>query len=140
VRNPIRLLIILLFSMSPVSAPAQRILVAGVKQVSACEYAIRPLESDLRTIDFPRDWTIVIACNTITWDNLRRKADALQTNTAFTNLQGRITVINAEIYREMPPLSGTMHRTSKLVLQHEYGHIVCRCSDERRADRAGGLD
>ena len=126
--------------MAPVSAPAQYILVAGVKQVAACQDAIRPLEIDLRTVPFPKDWTIVIACNQIVWDNLRRKGDALQTNTAFTNLQGHITVINAAIYREMLPLSGTMYRTQKLVLQHEHGHIVCACSDESKADRAGGLD
>lgn len=138
-KNPYRLSCILLLSMLPVAAPAQKILVAGVKQVASCEFAVRALQADLRTMDFPKDWTFVIACTQIAWEKLQRKADTLQTNTGFTNVQGRITVINARIYFEMPPLSGTTHPTPQLVLQHERGHIVCGCNDEWKADRAAGL-
>ena len=138
-RNPYRLSCILLFFMLPVAAPAQKILVAGVKKVADCEFAVRPLRAGLRTVPFPKDWTLVLACNQIVWEKLQRLADAFQTNTGFTNVQGRITVINARIYLEMPPLSGTTYPTPNLILQHEYGHIVCRCNDEWKADRAAGL-
>ena len=138
-RNPYRLSCILLFFMLPVAAPAQKILVAGVKKVAACEFAVRPLQADLRTTHFPKDWTFVLACTQTAWEKLQRLADAFQTNTGFTNVPGRITVINARIYLEMPPLSGTTHPTPKLVLQHERGHIVCGCNDEWKADRAAGL-
>jgi hypothetical protein len=122
-----------------VCAHAQRILVAGVKQPADCQFATAPLIKDLRGIGFPRDWTIVVACNPIEWQKLQRKGDAFGTNTAYTNLDGRITVVNAEIYRESLLLHGTTHSTPKLVLEHEHGHVVCQCNDEGQADRAAGL-
>ncbi len=125
--------------MLPVAAPAQKILVAGVKNVADCEFAVRPLQADLRTTHFPREWTFVLACNQIVWEKLQRLADALQTNTGFTNVQGRITVLNARIYLEMPPLSGSVYPTPKLVLRHELGQIAGGCGDEWKADRAAGI-
>jgi hypothetical protein len=122
-----------------VCSHAQHILVAGVKQAADCHFAVAPLIEDLNGIGFPEDWTIVVACTPVMWEQLRRKGDGFRTNTAFTNLAGRLTVVNAEIYRESLPLRGTTHWSPKLVLEHEHGHVVCRCNDERRADRAAGL-
>jgi hypothetical protein len=139
VRNPYRLSCILLFFMLPVAAPAQKIVVAGVKAVADCAFAAHPLQADLRTTHFPADWTFVLACTPIVWEKLQRTADALETNTGFTNVQGRITVLNARIYLEMPPLSGTTHPTARLILRHEHGHILCGCNDEWKADRAAGI-
>lgn len=138
-RNPYRLSCILLFFMLPVAAPAQKIVVAGVKEAADCAFAAHPLQADLRTAHFPADWTFVLACTPIVWEKLQRMADAFETNTGFTNLQGRITVLNGRIYLEMPPLSGTTHPTAKLILQHEHGHILCGCNDEWKADRAAGI-
>ena len=114
---------------------AQQIFVAGTKTVAQCDYAVRPLVSDLNAIGFPRDWTFVVACTPFMWDHLRAKADARATQTAFTNVAGRITVVNGAIYLEPLPLHGTAHRTPRMVLQHERGHILCNCGDEREADR-----
>lgn len=138
-RNPYRLSCILLLFMLPGAAPAQRILVAGVKQVSSCEGPVRLLQADLRAIHFPKDWTFVVACNPIMWETLQRAGNAFETHTGFTNLNGRTTVLNARIYAEMPPLSGSRHATTRLVLQHELGHVLCGCGDEWRADEAGGV-
>jgi len=118
---------------------AQRVLVAGVKHPADCEFATVKLIKDLHAIGFPQDWTIVVACNPISWEELQRKGDAFSTHTAYTNLVGRITVVNAEIYRVPLPLRGSTHSTPKLVLQHEHGHVVCHCRDEAQADRAAGL-
>ena len=134
-RNPVRLACIVLPFVLTLSTHAQRILVAGTHRVASCDFATRPLIRDLAGLTFPGDWTIVVACNKVAWQNLRQKADALQTATAFTNLDHRITVINGEIYRETLPLSGTEHETPRLVLKHEAGHILCRCQDESTADR-----
>ncbi len=77
-----------------------------------------------------------MACNDIVWQRLRRKADAQGTDTAFT-IQHGITILNGLTYLEMPPLRGSVHASPRLVLKHEYGHILCKCHDEIMADRAG---
>ncbi len=138
-RNPIRLSCILLLSILPTVGQAQqRILLVGVKQAKECEFATRPLQADLRQINFPPNWTFVVACNPIAWQALQRMADAAQTNTAFTNLHGNVTVLNGGMYRATLPLRGTLHLTPIAVLEHEFGHIVCACQDELKADRAAG--
>jgi len=138
VRNPIRLSAILLLFAAPLASHAQHIFVAGVKQVTGCEFATRPLLADLQQLHYPSGWTIVVACNRLVWEQLRRNADAMETNTAFTNVAGHFTVLNGEIYREMLPLRGTEQRTPGLVLKHELGHIVCSCDEEAVASRSSG--
>lgn len=138
-QNLFRLKCILSLLALTVCVRAQRVLVAGVKHPADCEFATVKLIKDLHAIGFPQDWTIVVACNPISWEELQRKGDAFSTHTAYTNLVGRITVVNAEIYRVPLPLRGSTHSTPKLVLQHEHGHVVCHCSDEAQADRAVGL-
>ena len=110
---------------------------AGVERAANCGFATRPLIADLNELRYPKEWTVLVACNVLVWEQLQRNADAFETETAFTNLRGRITVLNGEIYREILPLRGTSHRTPRLVLRHELGHIICGCGDEARADRAG---
>jgi hypothetical protein len=119
----------------PLSTSAQKILVVGVNRVASCEFATQPLVHDLVGLGYPRDWTIVVACTKIVWQELQHRADAQQTETAFTSLDHRMTVLNGEIYRESLPLRWTTHRTPRLVLKHEAGHILCRCPDEDAADR-----
>lgn len=134
-RNPIRLLGILLLSLQTVAAHAQKILVAGVKRAVHCEFATKPLIADLHVVRYPHDWTIIVACNDIVWQRLQRKADAQLTNTAFTYIHEGITVLNGLMYLQMP--YGTAHPTPRQVLKHELGHIICGCGNEARADRSG---
>ena len=94
---------------------------------------------DLQIVPYPVDWTIIVACNQVAWKQVQQKADALQTNTAFTNLRDRITVINGDIYLAVLPLPGA-HRNPKIILQHEAGHIICNCDNEDMADVAGGIN
>jgi hypothetical protein len=140
VRNPLRLLAILLLSLFPLSSPAQQVLVIGVKTPDRCRFATAPLMADLATVHYPKDWTIVVACTPAVWDQLQRKADARQTNTGFTNLDNHITAINGEIYRAVLPLRDTAHGVPRLVLRHEQGHILCHCTREEEADRAAGIE
>ena len=81
----------------------------------------------------------VVACNPTAWEELQRNADASGTSTAFTNVRGHITILNGTIYLQSLPLRGTTHRTPRMVLEHEYGHLVFQCGDEGKADRAVGL-
>jgi hypothetical protein len=139
VRNPFRPSAIVLLSLLSVATQAQKIFVAGVKRAADCKFATKPLIHDLQAIRHAHDWTIVVVCNEVVWQRLRRKADAQGTDTAFTNVQHRITVLNSLMYLEELPLRGTAHHTPQLVLQHEYGHILCECDDEMSADRAAGI-
>jgi hypothetical protein len=140
VRNPLRLFAILLLLCLPLAMRAQQILTLGVKQPASCRFATGPLIADLERVRYPKDWTIVVACTRTMWEQLQRKADAQQTKTGFTDLQNHITAINGEIYRATLPLQGTSHRFPRLVLKHEQGHILCRCSQELEADRAAGIE
>ena len=137
-RNPFRVVCIL--TLFAACVQAQQVFVAGSKTVVGCGYAVRPLVADLNAVRFPSDWTVVVACTPTMWSYLQAKADAGETATAFTNLRGRVTVVNGAIYLETPPLHGTPHRTPRTVLQHERGHILCRCSDEQKADSLSGPD
>ena len=134
-RNPIRMGVIVVLSLMSLKTHAQQVLAAGVEDAKACEFALRPLLADLQSLHYPHDWRIIVACNRPTWARLQGKFDAGLTRTAFTNVRGRITVLNGEIYCETLPLTGTIHRNPKLVLKHELGHILCRCESEQEADR-----
>jgi hypothetical protein len=78
---------------------------------------------------FPDDWRIVLVCDLPTWEYLRRKADALAARNAFTNLKGRITVVNWQLFAQP-----SVMRPAQRVLAHERGHITCACGDEHRAE------
>ncbi len=134
-RNPIRLGVIVVLSLMSLKTHAQQVFAAGVKDVEACEFALRPLLADLQSIRYPHDWRIIVACNGPTWARLQGKFDAGLTRTAFTNVKWRITILNGEIYCEPLPLTGTRHRNPRLVLKHELGHVLCKCESEQEADR-----
>ena len=78
---------------------------------------------------YPKDWTIVVTCSDGDWLFLQRKADAMQTDHAFTNLKAKITVIRGDVFLNPPQF-----RPARLILLHELGHIACRCGNEDRAE------
>ena len=138
--NPLRLKCILpLWVILSGTLQCQNIFVVGVSKPDRCAFATKPLIQDLNGIGFPKDWTFAVACSQTAWRALQRKWDTFGTGTAFTNLEGRITILNGTIYLQSLPLRGTIHRTPRIVLEHEYGHIICRCADEAKADKAAGL-
>lgn len=139
-KNPFRLGFILLLSTALSSMlQAQKIVVLGVPAADKCTFATKPLIEDLKSIGFPKDWTIAVACTPDIWERLQRKRDDFNTVTAFTNLKGRLTVLNGAIYLEPVLLRGTRHWTPRSVLAHELGHILCNCDDEAKADKAASL-
>jgi hypothetical protein len=80
-------------------------------------------------IAYPKDWTVVVACSDSDWQYLQRKADAMSTKHAFTNVRGKTTVIRGELF--LNPLIG---RSVRLMLLHELGHIACQCWNEDTAE------
>jgi hypothetical protein len=97
------------------------------KACSALPIAVRVINA-LPTA-YPKDWTIVVACSEMDWQYLQCKGDAHDTNHAFTNLKGKITVVRGDMF-----LNPEMGRPPRMVLLHELGHITCNCGDEGKAE------
>ena len=90
---------------------------------------IKPAEVEIARVPFPPGWTVVVACNDVRWFLLQRKGDAQDTQHAFTNLKGQITVVRGAIF--LPVIAV---RPAHRVLLHEIGHIQCLCGDEWKAE------
>jgi hypothetical protein len=102
----------------------------GGRADGACLTAMQSLETELKLIVFPDDWTIGVTCNSVTWEAARHRAGNPPTKTAFTGLKPKLTVINAAVFQELEPV---YRRT----LAHELGHIRCSCASEGRAEDEG---
>ena len=100
----------------------------GVKTVAACAFAIGPLKQIVDPLGFPGDWRIIVACTDGEWQDITRHFDATAARSAFTMRDAKVTVINADIFRERI-YSGPEH-----TLRHELGHIVCNSRSEEVAD------
>lgn len=91
--------------------------------------AMKPALSEIAHVPFPMEWIVVVACNDVRWEALQRKADALATWGAFTNVKGKITVVRGTIF-----LQSMGSRSVRRILLHEVGHIRCNCGDEGKAE------
>ena len=131
-KHHLRLVCILLLLPSFLPTQAQVVVqLVGIQHAAQCKYATAPLLEILNTYaKFPPGWTIVVACSDIAWQVLRSHADAIDTNHAFTNMKGHLTVINSAIFR-----SPEVGRPPQRILAHELGHIRCGCDDERKAEK-----
>lgn len=117
--------IVLLLSLCPHAAATLRVLATN----KTCP-AVKLLLEEISQVPFPEDWTIVLACTRLDWEKLQRTGDAQAARRAFSNLEGKITVLNGAIFYHAN-VGRPVHR----VLLHEAGHIHCRCSDEDQAER-----
>ena len=77
---------------------------------------------------YPADWSFLLACTDAEWDAILRRADIRGTDTAFTILPKRTTVLRAKMF--IQPLE----RGYKNTLWHELGHIQCNCMSEDKAN------
>jgi hypothetical protein len=102
----------------------------GSNADGACLQALRTLDRELKIIQFPNDWTVGVTCNSVTWEAARHRAGDPPTQTAFTGLKPKLTVINAAVFQQ---LESVYRRT----LAHERGHILCNCASEGRAEDEG---
>ena len=123
--------LLLVATTLPSLCPAE----SGKKPVKvwATDRACAPLEpalDEIAAVPFPSGWTLVVACHETEWQMLQTKADAQASKHAFTNLAGRITVLNGAIF-----LQGVVSRPAHRILLHEIGHIQCNCGDENKAER-----
>ena len=110
------------------SSVGPKILVFGVDTVKDCSPQIAALQEELVTLHFPDDWKIGVACSSIGWNSLRKIGDFQKSDSAFTNIRKRSTVVNSEIFNHF-------RSSYRHVLAHELGHIACDCADEDKAER-----
>ncbi len=90
---------------------------------SRCDDMTKPVMEAIKKLPFPVGWKIVVACNDITWENLRRHAGNPKTKVAFTSLDAHITIVNGNRMQFPEPLESPQR-----VLAHELEHIRCNCS------------
>jgi hypothetical protein len=102
----------------------------GVKTLSECAPILAEARFTLAKLNssYPADWTIDIACTDMEWQRILRMADQHKTNTAFSVLEKKHTIINGAIFRKW---RSSYTRT----LSHELGHILCNCADEAVAEK-----
>jgi hypothetical protein len=140
VKKSLRLLCILsVLAPCSVAHASVKVVTVGVKTPTECP-ALRPLIADLEDVQFPDGWTVYVACTARAWDDAGRQLQTRgRTNAAMTSQAGHFTVINGAVYSPSFDWAGTRQRTGMEVLRHERGHILCRCNNEDRADKAAGL-
>jgi hypothetical protein len=140
VQKSLRLSCILsVVTLCSVAHASVKVVSVGVKTPRECP-ALPPLVADLKDVQYPDGWTVYVACTARAWDDAGRQLDTRgRTNAAMTSRAGHFTVINGAVYSSSFDWAGTRQRTGKEVLRHERGHILCRCNDEDKADRAAGL-
>lgn len=112
---------------------------ANIKVVTATPsqcHALQPLLADLSTIQFPSDWTVYVACDASTWQNiLVRSNEVGKTGAALTDRARKFTIINGMMYTPIFTFQRYTQKTPQRVLKHELGHITCDSASEDVADR-----
>ena len=115
--------VFLLVSLSSAQAKSRFLLLGGT--ATDCKPQYLPVRTVLLTLPIPDDWTFVVACTPIVWDELLRRSDGLgKTETAFTNLTGHYTYFNGSQF-------------APRVAAHELGHILGTTEDHERAENIG---
>jgi len=116
-------ILILVWAARGVWAEPRIQLVGGTAR--SCKRQVQDLQETLLRLPIANNWTFVIACTPVVWDNMSRRADALgKTTTAFTNLEARYTFFNGG-------------NISPQVVAHEFGHILGPTRDEEKAQIIG---
>jgi hypothetical protein len=86
--------------------------------------------SDLPPTAKGHHWVVV--CSLDTWSYALRRAGAWgRTNTAFTNYKTKTTFINGAVFEEP-------EQFYRQTVYHEAGHVLCACSNEKRANLEAG--
>ena len=138
-KSPLAVLILFLCLAFTQGQGAVKVVTVGVRTPAECP-ALTPLVTDLKAVPFPVGWTIYVVCTLGAWDDAGRQLDTRgRTNAAITSQAKHFTVINGAVYSSFFDWTGTRQRNGQEVLRHERGHILCRCNDEDKADKAAPL-
>ena len=138
-KSPLAVLILFLSLGFKQGQAAVKVVSVGVKTPAECP-ALTRLVADLKAVPFPDGWTIYVVCTMGAWDDAGQQLDTRgRTNAAITSQAHHFTVINGALYSPFFDWTGTRQRNGQDVLRHERGHILCKCNDEDKADKAARL-
>lgn len=112
---------------SPERPKEQPIVLDGAHRPADCAVERDLVQHELQTLQFPPQWTLVIACTPLRWEALLHQLHPPYTRSAFTGLADRVTVLNGAMFHEFPP-------NYRHVIAHELAHAKCNCSDEQKAE------
>ncbi len=114
---------LLFLALQTAEAKSRIVLLGGTPENCKSEFV--PIRATLGNLPIPDDWTFVVVCTSIVWDNLLRRTDGLgKTHTAFTNLKAHHTYFNGSNF-------------APRVAAHELGHIVGNTEDHEQAEAMG---
>jgi hypothetical protein len=132
VKNFLRLAAIIAVMVNSVSAA--NIIALGVNKPTDCP-ALAPLLEDLKTVQFPSNWTVYVACSNVAWQNVMQREDVDgMTNAGITDRVHKLTIINGAMYSATFSFDRQVQRTPERILKHELGHIICGSRKEDVAD------
>lgn len=115
------------------SVSAANIIALGVNKPADCS-ALAPLLEDLKTVQFPNNWTVYVACSDVTWQKIVQREDVQgMTGVGITDRTHKLTIINGAMYSPLFSFNRQAQRNPVRILKHELGHVVC---DSRKEDVA----
>jgi hypothetical protein len=115
------------------SGSAANIVALGVNKPADCS-ALPLLLDDMKTVQFPANWTVYIACSDVTWRKVIQREDVEGlTSAGITDRAHKLTIINGAMYSSFFSFGRQVQKTPLRILKHELGHIVC---DSRKEDIA----
>ena len=118
------------------SVSAANVVALGVNKPADCA-ALAPLLEDLKTVQFPTNWTVYVACSNIAWQRVIQREDVEGlTSVGITDRVHKLTIINGAMYSPLFSFDRQVQRTPVRILKHELGHIIC---DSRKEDVANGF-
>ena len=62
-----------------------------------CAFVVDPIIQELRSMPYPADWSFLLVCTDAEWETILRMADIRNTDTAFTVLPKRTTILRAKM-------------------------------------------
>ncbi|HEY1247766.1 MAG TPA: hypothetical protein VGE97_02140 [Nitrososphaera sp.] len=118
------------------SVSAVNVIALGVNKPADCA-ALAPLLEDMKTVQFPNNWTIYIACSDVVWQRIIQREDVEGlTSAGITDRVHKLTIINGAVYSPLFSFDRQVQKTPMRILKHELGHITC---DSRKEDVANSF-
>src|SRR5262245_28812786 len=108
--STIKAVLILVFLTT--TANSATIYAAGVKNNQECEFALKPLQEILASVELvPQDWRIVVACTDGLWNSLLLHYDATEVSEyAITSRRLRVTIIRGRVFQGLCPMTSQQRR------------------------------
>jgi hypothetical protein len=105
---------------------------AGMRVSSTCsDWSGKVLDTVL-SLEHPQSWTYYVICDQPTWERTKAQAGSPDTEWAFTDIERKFTVVNAQMFS-----ASAVMRTGwspRFAIAHELGHIALKTKSEEKAN------